>query len=170
MTSEEIAELLKAAVQARPQVTQTFNFNAPVGQQIAHVDRIEAHFDKDMGMQIANAGEINNGAPQPGSNRAHVDDDEILSPINTPEAQQLWQKAQDAGWVDADRQPTNRLSTKAAKAVFANVMIERLNIPQPGYEPFEELWGVKGLQNSYSSGMGYNVNMDKKEEIKDSLR
>lgn len=53
MTSEEIAELLKAAVQARPQVTQTFNFNAPVGQQIAHVDRIEAHFDKDMGMQIA---------------------------------------------------------------------------------------------------------------------
>lgn len=49
-------------------------------------------------------------------------------------------------------------------------MIERLNIPQPGYEPFEELWGVKGLQNSYSSGMGYNVNMDKKEEIKDSLR
>ena len=55
-------------------------------------------------------------------------------------------------------------------SVFANVMIERLNIPQPGYEPFEELWGVKGLQNSYSSGMGYNVNMDKKEEIKDSLR
>lgn len=61
MTSEEIAELLKAAVQARPQVTQTLNFNAPVGQQIAHVDKIEAHFDKDMAMQIANAGEIENG-------------------------------------------------------------------------------------------------------------
>ena len=167
MTSEEITELLKAAVQARPQVTQTFNFNAPVGQQIAHVDRIEAHFDKDMGMQIANAGEINNGAPQPQPSKACAD---ALSPINTPEAQQLWEKAIDKGWVDAERQPTNRLPTKAAKAVFANVMIERLNIPQPGYEPFEELWGVKGLQNSYSSGMGYNVNMDKKEEIKDSLR
>ena len=50
MTSEEISELLKAAVQARPQVTQTLNFNASVGQQIAHVDKIEAHFDKDMGM------------------------------------------------------------------------------------------------------------------------
>lgn len=167
MTSEEIAELLKAAVQARPQVTQTLNFNAPVGQQIAHVDKIEAHFDKDMGMQIANAGEINHGAQQPRPSKACAD---ALSPINTPEAQQLWEKALDAGWVDAERQPTNRLSTKAAKAVFANVMIERLNIPQPGYEPFEELWGVKGLQNSYSSGMGYNVNMDKKEEIKDSLR
>ena len=170
MTSEEIAELLKAAVQASPQVTQTFNFNAPVGQQIAHVDRIEAHFDKDMGMQIANAGEINHGAQQPRPRKAYDGDKDVLAPINTPEAQQLWKKAMDAGWVDAERQPTNRLSTKAAKAVFANVMIERLNIPQPGYEPFEELWGVKGLQNSYSSGMGYNVNMDKKEEIKDSLR
>ena len=62
MTSEEISELLKAAVQARPQVTQTLNFNASVGQQIAHVDKIEAHFDKDMGMQVANAGDIENGA------------------------------------------------------------------------------------------------------------
>lgn len=123
-----------------------------------------------MGMQIANAGEINHGAQQPRPRKAYDGDKDVLAPINTPEAQQLWKKAMDAGWVDAERQPTNRLSTKAAKAVFANVMIERLNIPQPGYEPFEELWGVKGLQNSYSSGMGYNVNMDKKEEIKDSLR
>ena len=30
----------------------TFNFNAPVGQNIAHVDRLEAHFDKDMTMQV----------------------------------------------------------------------------------------------------------------------
>ena len=142
MTSEEIAELLKAAVQARPQVTQTFNFNAPVGQQIAHVDRIEAHFDKDMGMQIVNAGEINHGAQQPKPNRVHVDDDDdVLSPINTPQAQQLWKKAIEAGWVDAERQPTNRLPTKAAKAVFANVMIYILNIPRPVYEPFEALWG-----------------------------
>lgn len=30
----------------------TLNFNAPIGQQIAHVDKIEAHFDKDMTMQV----------------------------------------------------------------------------------------------------------------------
>lgn len=169
MTSEEIAELLKAAVQARPQVTQTLNFNAPVGQQIAHVDRIEAHFDKDMGMQVANAGEINHGAPLPGPNRACVSDDDILSSINTPQAQQLWQKAMDAGWVDAQRQPTNRLSTKAAKAVFANVMIEMLNVPRPAYVPFEVLWGETGLQNSYSSGIERNVNEELKMRIRGSL-
>ena len=30
----------------------TFNFNAPVGQNIAHVDKLDAHFDKDMTMQV----------------------------------------------------------------------------------------------------------------------
>lgn len=29
-----------------------FHFNAPVGQQIAHVDKIEAHFDKEEQMQV----------------------------------------------------------------------------------------------------------------------
>lgn len=57
MTAEEIAELLKAVNANRPQVTQTLNFNASVGQQIAHVDKIEAHFDKDMSMQVAHAEE-----------------------------------------------------------------------------------------------------------------
>ena len=167
MTSEEIAELLKVAVQARPQVTQTLNFNAPVGQQIAHVDRIEAHFDKDMGMQVANAGEMVNGAQQPRPSKARAD---VLSLINTPEAQKLWEKAIEAGWVDADRQPTNRLSTQAAKAVFANVMIEMLNVPQPAYVPFETLWNVAGLQNSYSSGIQYRKNDNLKKKIKASLR
>ena len=53
MTKEEIEEIMRLAYAGRPQVNQTFNFNAPIGQQIAHVDKIEAHFDKNMGMQIA---------------------------------------------------------------------------------------------------------------------
>ena len=38
----------------------TFNFNAPVGQNIAHVDKLEAHFDKDMTMQV-----IDEASPHP---------------------------------------------------------------------------------------------------------
>lgn len=57
MTAEELEALLKAVNANRPQVTQTMNFNGPVGQQIAHVDKIEAHFDKDMKMEIAGAEE-----------------------------------------------------------------------------------------------------------------
>ena len=40
MTAEELAEVLKTVNANRPQVTQTMNFNAPVGQAIAHVDAI----------------------------------------------------------------------------------------------------------------------------------
>lgn len=58
MTAEELAEVLKTVNANRPQVTQTMNFNAPIGQQIAHVDKIEAIFDKDSGMQITNADEV----------------------------------------------------------------------------------------------------------------
>lgn len=58
MTKEEIEEIMRLANAGRPQVNQTFNFNAPIGQQIAHVDKIEAHFDKNMGMQIAMAEDV----------------------------------------------------------------------------------------------------------------
>ena len=33
-------------------ITFNFNFHAPVGQNIAHVDRMEVHYDKDMTMQV----------------------------------------------------------------------------------------------------------------------
>lgn len=93
-----------------------------------------------------------------------------LALLDTPEAQQLWEKAIEAGWVDAERQPTNRLGTKVAKAVFANVMIEMLNIPRPSYVPFEVLWNEAGLQNSYSSGIERDVNGQLKKDIKESMR
>ena len=118
-----------------------------------------------IGIQIVHgSSDKNKSCPGPNANA------DSLALLDTPEAQQLWEKAIAAGWVDADRQPTNRLSTKAAKAVFANVMIEMLNIPQPAYVPFEALWGVAGLQNSYSSGIERNVNGDLKKQIKESLR
>lgn len=58
MTKEELEEVMKAVDANRPHITQTMNFNAPIGQQISHVDKIEAHFDKDMGMQITNVGDV----------------------------------------------------------------------------------------------------------------
>lgn len=92
-----------------------------------------------------------------------------LALLDTPKAQQLWEKAIDAGWVDAERQPTSRLGTKAARAVFANVMIEKLNIPRPAYVSFEVLWNETGLQNSYSSGIERDVNDQLKKDIKESM-
>lgn len=72
MTAEELEAVLKAVNANRPQVVQTMNFNAPIGQQIAHVDKIEAHFDKDMKMEIAGAEEV---AGMPSSEATPKDDD-----------------------------------------------------------------------------------------------
>lgn len=131
----------------------------PGGINIQHVENLyQADFLKALGTEVGVKKQVTNSA------------NNSFSLLDTPKAQQLWTKAIDAGWVDTDRQPTNRLDTKAAKAVFANVMIEKLNVPRPGYVPFEALWGVAGLQNSYSSGIERNVNGDLKKQIKESLR
>lgn len=133
---------------------------------------MEKHVENEIGnVEAGGIGiQINHGVPQPQPKKAYDGDADVLSHINTPEAQQLWEKAQEAGWVDAERLPTERLSTKAAKAVLANVMIELLNIPRPAYVPFEALWNVAGLQNSFSSGIDRGVNVDLKKQIKESLR
>lgn len=131
----------------------------PGGINIQHVENLyQADFLKALGIEVGVKKQVTNSA------------NNSFSLLDTPKAQQLWTKAIDAGWVDTDRQPTNRLDTKAAKAVFANVMIEKLNVPRPSYVPFEALWGVAGLQNSYSSGIERNVNRDLKKQIKESLR
>ena len=36
----------------------TFNFNAPVGQNIANVEHMEVHMDKDGNIQVMNAGQV----------------------------------------------------------------------------------------------------------------
>lgn len=36
----------------KPTIQQTFNYYAPIGQQIAHVDKIVAHFDKNTGIKV----------------------------------------------------------------------------------------------------------------------
>lgn len=87
MTAEELAEVLKTVNANRPQVTQTMNFNAPVGQQIAHVDKIEAHFDKDMGMQIINADEM---SKQGGENVIPVVEDGVTNRDAIPADEELF--------------------------------------------------------------------------------
>lgn len=43
----------------------TFNFNAPVGQNIANVEHMEVHMDKDGNIQVMNAEQVATGQTQP---------------------------------------------------------------------------------------------------------
>ena len=54
--------------------------------------------------------------------------------------------------------------------MFANVMVNMLNIPNPVYEPFEAMWGETDLGRSYASGNSYEKNKRLTDEIRKTLR
>ena len=105
----------------------TFNFNAPVGQNIAHVDKLEAHFDKDMTMQVVDTDSL--------AREEHGLPDALL----TDEARALHAKLREAGLVDEGWMPV-RLSN-AEKGTLAEYLTERLNITAK-WKLWGSLWGM----------------------------
>ena len=114
----------------------TFNFNAPVGQNIAHVDRLEAHFDKDMTMQVV---DTKGASPQPspeGEGAAGIAVPEVLL---TDEARALHAKLCEAGMVDDEWQPVGL--SNAEKGTLAEYITERLSISAK-WKLWGNLWGM----------------------------
>ena len=114
----------------------TFNFNAPVGQNIAHVDRLEAHFDKDMTMQVV---DTKGASPQPspeGEGAAGIAVPEVLL---TDEARALLAKLVEAGMIDDEWQPVGL--SNAEKGTLAEYITERLSISAK-WKLWGNLWGM----------------------------
>lgn len=123
----------------------TFNFHAPVGQQIAHVDRLETHFDKDMNMQVVDTEAM-----------MHLDDDdaEPLLPeiLCTPQAEALLAKLRRAGWVDERWNPVGL--SNAEKGTLAEYLAEKLGI-RFHWKFFARLWHINSetLRTSKRRGL-----------------
>ena len=103
----------------------TFNFNAPVGQNIAHVDKLEAHFDKDMTMQVVDTKAME-ASPLP----------EVLL---TEKARELHAKLVEAGMVDEAWRPVGL--SNAERGTLAEYITERLNISAK-WKLWGNLWGM----------------------------
>ena len=86
------------------------------------------------------------------SGAEEVDADGAVTPDMEPEvlfsqeAMVLWEKLQKVNLIDGDFQPN--VSMRKA-TVIASIMGDRLGLA-PLWEPFETLWKVKNLANSYS--------------------
>ena len=119
----------------------TFNFHAPVGQQIAHVEKLETHFDKDMSMQVIDTGAVMN-------------EEEPLLPevLCTPQAQSLMAKLRNAGMVDEQWNPIG-LST-AEKGTLAEYLSDKLGI-HSHWKFFGLLWNINSetLRTSKRRGL-----------------
>ena len=86
--------------------------------------------------------------------------------LSTPEAMVLWEKAQRAGYVDANFQP--KISRSQA-ALLADAMAERLGIRNK-WKVFEGLWNRKNMYRDYYKALNLVQSLAFQDEIKKLFR
>ena len=82
--------------------------------------------------------------------------------LSTEAAMALWNKAQAAGWVDANYQP---LISRTQAALLADAMAERLGIREK-WKVFEGLWHRKYMRSDYNLALTRKVSLDFQNELK----
>ena len=127
----------------------TFNFNAPVGQNIAHVDHLEAHFDKDMTMQVVDTAASPHPSPKERGLQTSLNEERLVYAVNamsplpeallTDKARALHTRLREAGLVDEGWMPVGL--SNAEKGTLAEYLTERLNITAK-WKLWGSLWGM----------------------------
>ena len=82
--------------------------------------------------------------------------------LATEEAMALWEKVQDAGYVDAHYQP---LISRTQAALLADAMAERLGIKEK-WKVFEGLWNRKYMRNDYNLALTRKRSLDFQDKLK----
>jgi hypothetical protein len=82
--------------------------------------------------------------------------------LATDEAMILWQKAQQAGYVDDHYQP---LLSRTQSALLADAMAERLGIKEK-WKMFGELWHRKNMYNDYYRAMEQQQSLRFQDKLK----
>ena len=74
----------------------------------------------------------------------------------------IWQKVQDAGYVDANYQP---LISRTQAALLADAIAERLGIKEK-WKVFESLWNRKYMRSDYNLALTRKGSLDFQDELK----
>ena len=91
-----------------------------------------------------------------------IEPPELPEPLATPEAMVLWQKAQQAGYVNEHFQP---LLSRTLAALLADAMAERLGIKEK-WKVFEVLWHRKYMRSDYTLALTRKRSLDFQDELK----
>ena len=134
------------------------HFNAPVGNYIAHVDKLEAHFDKDMTMQVVDTDAMTNADA--------VDEPSLPEILCTPQAEALHAKLRNAGWMDERWNPVGL--SNAEKGTLAEYLSEKLGI-RSHWKFFSRLWNVNSetLRTSKARGLDQGKTWDFRKKLDD---
>ncbi len=87
--------------------------------------------------------------PCVGREKGDIDTSTLPASLCTEQAMVLWQKAQDAGYVDDNYQP---LISRTQAALLADAIAERLGIKEK-WKVFEGLWNRKNMYHDYYRAM-----------------
>ena len=100
--------------------------------------------------------------PSPTGEGERPRDGELPEVLATDEAMILWQKAQQAGYVDDRYQP---LLSRTQSAMLADTMAERLGIKEK-WKVFGELWHRKNMYNDYYRAMEQHQSLRFQDKLK----
>ena len=87
---------------------------------------------------------------------------ELPEALATPQAMALWQKVQQAGYLDEHYQP---LLSRTQAALLADAMAERLSIKEK-WKVFEGLWNRKYMRSDYNLALTRKRSLDFQDELK----
>jgi len=100
--------------------------------------------------------------PKPQKEKGKEDTPTLPAALCTEQAMALWQKAQDAGYVDANYQP---LISRTQAALLADAIAERLGIKEK-WKVFEGLWNRKYMRSDYNLALTRKGSLDFQDELK----
>jgi hypothetical protein len=87
---------------------------------------------------------------------------ELPEALTTPQAMLLWQKAQQAGYVDEHYQP---LLSRTQAALLADAMAERLGIKEK-WKVFESFWHRKNMYKDYYDALNQKQSLVFQDSMK----
>jgi hypothetical protein len=91
-----------------------------------------------------------------------VKDTPLPSKLSTEAAMAIWQKAQQAGYVDANYQP---LISRTQAALLADEMAKRLAIKDK-WKVFEELWNRRNMYRDYHDALEQHQSLQFRDILK----
>ena len=134
------------------------------GQHIgSHITLIKvekgAQYVNHIGSQVFNTDKSNVSAKD---HSPTLEPPELPEPLATPEAMVLWQKAQQAGYVNEHFQP---LLSRTLSAILAFEMAKRLDIRNK-WKLFGALWNRQNMRGDYNDALNQRQTLGFQDSLK----
>ena len=137
------------------------------GQHIgSHITLIKvekgAQYVNHVGSQVFNTDKSDVSAKDHSPTLESPEPPELPAPLATPEAMVLWQKVQQADYVNEQFQP---LLSRPLSAILAFEMAKRLGIKDK-WKIFEMLWNRRNMYRDYYTSLNQNQSLEFREKLK----